>query len=289
MPSEGRHLTVMAVCYNHARFLTECLDSIRAQTFQDFQLVITDDGSTDGSPALIREWLTAHGVSAHFIRHETNRGLCPTLNEALAAVRGKYLAKISTDDVWMPYKLARQVPVMESLSDRVAVLYGDALQINEAGQVLPRKFLSECAVSGPGPSGNVFRSLLRRNFVLGPTTLVRTECLRSVGGYDETLAYEDWDMWLRLARRYEFQFSPEIFTKYRIVKSSLSRTTVAWGSPNQLWTDLRILEKCLDSPDLSRAEAARTRLRMLACALRLARHAEGRAVQAVGRALGAWH
>jgi glycosyltransferase involved in cell wall biosynthesis len=278
----------MAVCYNHARFLTECLDSIRAQTFQDFQLIITDDGSSDGSPALIRDWLTAHGVPAHFIWHETNRGLCPTLNEALAAVRGKYLAKISTDDVWLPDKLARQVPVMESLSDRVAVLYGDALQINEAGHVLPRRFLSECGISGAGPSGNVFRSLLRRNFVLGPTTLVRTECLRNVGGYDESLAYEDWDMWLRLSRRYEFQFSSEILTKYRLVKSSLSRTTVAWGSANQRWTDLRILEKCLDSPDLSWREVARTRLRMLAHALRLARHADGRAARAVGRALSAW-
>lgn len=288
MPSEGRFLTVMAVCYNHARFLAECLDSIRAQTFQDFQLIITDDGSTDGSPALIREWLKTNGVSAHFIRHETNRGLCATLNEALAAVRGRYLAKISTDDVWLPDKLARQIPVMESLPDRVAVLYGDALLINETGRMLPRRFLSECAISGAGPSGNVFRSLLRRNFVHGVTTLVRTECLKSVGGYDESLAYEDWDMWLRLARRYEFKFSPEVFAKYRIVMNSLSRTTVAWGSPNQLWTDLLILEKCLDSPELSRAEARNVRLRMLARALRLVRHVDRRSVHAVSRALSTW-
>ena len=285
MPHDGRLLTVMAVCFNHARFLTECLDGIRAQTFQDFQLIITDDGSTDGSPALISDWLSKNSVSAHFIRHESNRGLCPTLNEALAAVQGKYLAKISTDDVWLPDKLARQIQEMESLSDRVAVLYGDALQMNEAGKLLPRRYLSEVGFDGVAPSGRIFRSLVRRNFVHGVTTLIRTGCLRTVGGYDESLAYEDWDMWLRLAQRYEYRFSPEIFAKYRIVKNSLSRTTVAWGTPNQVWTDLVILGKCLDSPELSLAEKVRIRIRMFSLALRLVRLRDRRAAKAVGRAI----
>jgi len=288
MPSEDRLLTVMAVCYNHARFLTECLDSIRAQTFQDFQLIITDDASTDGSPSLIRGWLSANKVSARFIRHQSNRGLCATLNEALAAVRGKYLAKISADDAWLPDKLERQSQVMESLPACVAVLYGDALQIDEAGRVLPRKFLLEHGVNGPGPSGNVFKFLLRRNFIPSMTTMIRTACLRDVGGYDESLAYEDWDMWLRLARRYEFEFLPEIFARYRIVNSSLSRTKVSWGSPDRLWTDLRILEKTLDSPHLARADLRNVRLRMLARAVRLVRHGDRRAVKAIGRALCAW-
>lgn len=289
MPDESRLLTVMAVCYNHARFVTECLESIRAQTFRDFQLIVTDDGSNDRSAALISDWLSIHAPDAVFIRHDRNRGLCATLNEALAAVRGRYLAKLATDDVWLPDKLERQLALMQTLPERVAVLYGDALQIDETGKPLPRTCLYGVGISGAGPSGNVFRALLRRNFVHGLTTLIRTECLRAVGGYDESLAYEDWDMWLRLSRRYEFQFMPGIFAKYRIVKRSLSRTTVAWGSPAQLRTDLAILAKCLDAPELTWSEAAHTRLRMLSYLMRLGLRADARAMRAVGRALTPGH
>ena len=130
-------LTVLAVCYNHARYLNECLDSIHAQTYQDFELIITDDGSTDGSADLIRKWVEQHGRACRFIAHARNVGLCRTLNEALAAVRGKYLARISTDDVWLPRKLERQLAVMESLPERVAVLYGDAYQMRADGEALP--------------------------------------------------------------------------------------------------------------------------------------------------------
>jgi hypothetical protein len=78
------------------------------------------------------------------------------LNEALAAVRGKYLARISTDDVWLPRKLERQLAVMESLPERVAVLYGDAYQMRADGEALPQRILTDCGIRGPGPSGDVF-------------------------------------------------------------------------------------------------------------------------------------
>jgi glycosyltransferase involved in cell wall biosynthesis len=280
-------LTVLAVCYNHAQYLNECLDSIHAQTCQDFELIITDDGSTDGSADLIREWIAQHGRDCRFIAHARNVGLCRTLNEALAAVRGKYLARISTDDVWLPRKLERQLAVMESLPERVAVLYGDTHQMRANGEPLPQRYLTDCGIRGPGPSGDVFVQLLDRFFVLGVTTLLRTDCVRAVGGYDEGLVYEDWDLWLRLAERYDFFFHDEIHAKYRWVPASMSNTLSRRDSPNRIWSDVLILERCARSPKVDLANRARTALRIAKRALRLAGRADARSVPAMARALRA--
>ena len=214
-------------------------------------------------------------------------GLCRTLNEALAAVRGKYLARIATDDVWLPRKLERQLAVMESLPERVAVLYGDAHQIRANGELLPQGFLASCRIHGPGPSGDVFRQLLYRFFVLGVTTMLRTDCVRAVGGYDESLAYEDWDLWLRLAERFEFHFHDEIHAKYRRIPTSLSSTLARARASDQTFSDVLILEKFVRSPRLDRGERARTALRMAKRALGLAGDADARAVPAMARAIRA--
>ena len=92
--------------------------------------------------------------------------------------------------------------------------------------------------------------LLDRFFVHGVTTLLRTDCVRAVGGYDESLVYEDWDLWLRLAERYDFFFHDEIHAKYRRVPASLSNTLSRPNSPDRIWSDVLILEKCARSPRL---------------------------------------
>jgi len=124
--------------------------------------------------------------------------------------------------------------------------------------------------------------------VLGVTTLLRTDCVRAVGGYDETLAYEDWDLWLRLAERYEFHFHYEIHAKYRRIPTSLSSTLARACASDQTWSDVRILEKFVRSPRLDPGERARTALRMAKRALRLAGHADARAVPAMARAVRAF-
>ena len=105
-------VTVFAICYNHARFVIECLESIRNQTFGTFQLIVTDDCSTDESQAKIEAWLAAHRPDAIFIRHDRNVGLCATLNEALALATGDHISMIATDDLWEPNKIEVQLAAM---------------------------------------------------------------------------------------------------------------------------------------------------------------------------------
>ena len=194
-------VTVIATCFNHERFVVESLESIRAQTYPNIQLIIADDCSTDGSVPLIRDWLTQTGTVCTLILHDENQGVCRTRNESLAHAHGKYVSSLSTDDVWLPHKLADQVEQMEKLPLRVGVVYCDAARMDVEGRPLPNTFIEQIGTVERMPEGNLYETLLARNFIPAGATLVRRECYEEVGSYDESLIYEDWDMWLRIARR----------------------------------------------------------------------------------------
>jgi glycosyltransferase involved in cell wall biosynthesis len=248
-------VTVIALCYNHERFLLDCLESIRAQTFQDFELIVTDDCSRDRSPEMIAAWLAEHYPQARFIRHTANRGICATLNEALTAAQGTYISMIATDDIWLPHKLESQVGLADSLGTDTAVIYTDVEQMDEEGQLLPTRFLKAHGVTEP-PQGRIFSRLVDGNFIPAMSTLIRREALLAVGGYDERLSYEDYDMWLRLAFRYTFFFQAEPVARYRIVASSMVRTVFARPNSWHLYTDFLIRQKWLRSHQLTPAQRA---------------------------------
>jgi len=244
-------VTVIALCFNHARFLTECLDSIAAQTFQNFQLIVTDDCSKDNSAQLIESWLKAHRPASTFIRHSVNVGLCKTLNEALAQARGEFISMIATDDAWEPDKIERQLAVARAAGAGVAVVYSDAFRMDEDGVLLEKNFIDSHTPECTRPSGRVFSELATRNFIPAMSTLIRRQALVDVGLYDERLVYEDYDMWLRLAARHEFVYCPALLARYRIVATSLVRTIFLTPSPHYLHTTYLICMKWLPGSRLN--------------------------------------
>ncbi len=246
-------VTVIALCYNHERFVLDCLESIRAQTCQDFELIVMDDCSRDHSPHLIAEWLAEHYPAARFIHHPVNRGICATLNEALGLAKGTYISMTATDDTWMPHKLASQVALAQSLDADTAVIYADAGQMDEEGEPLPTRFIEAHGVTDP-PQGWIFGRLANGNFIPAMTTLIRRDALLAVGGYDERLNYEDYDMWLRLADRYAFAFQPDVVAHYRIVATSMVRTVFAQPSAWYHHTNFMIRRKWLRSGRLTREQ-----------------------------------
>ncbi len=218
-------VTVIVTCYNHARFVQECLDGIRGQTYSNIQLIIADDCSTDNSVERIRAWVDDHGIECHLLLHDRNMGLCRTLNEALSMASGKYVAIVSADDIWVPEKTERQVEMMEALPETVAVVYSDAYVIDETGRRLPGLYMESRVRRFDAPEGDVFPILLRDwCFIPAMTTLIRRSCLETVGPYDEALVMEDVDMWLRLARHYRFAFDRNVAASYRILPNSLFRS-----------------------------------------------------------------
>lgn len=209
-------ITAIVLTYQQARFVEECLDTLAAQTFSDWELVIADDASTDGAPDVALAWAERHGVPAKLVLHERNRGICATLNGAVDVAEGRYVAIIAADDHWEPEKFERQVAVLDANSD-AAVVYSDmAVMDEEAVRDDQRTWRTS------GASGHLFEQFLSGTMVGTATALIRRTSLESVGGFDEQLVFEDWDMWLRLAERYEFEFSGYVSAVYRERATSMS-------------------------------------------------------------------
>ena len=217
-------VTAIVGCYIHSRFVEECLDSVRHQTYPNLQVIIFDDCSTDHSVSVIDTWLKSHRLDWQLIRHNRNIGICASLNEALRLARGKYISIVAADDVWLPKKTARQVHVIEQMPDDVGVLYSNAFQIDENGKILPQMFIAAHRELLVPPEGFLFDVLLERNFIPAMTTLIRRECFTKVGKYDEDLCFEDWDMWMRISRRFRFAYDEVPAAKYRVVSTSVVRT-----------------------------------------------------------------
>jgi len=217
-------VSTIVLSYNQSRFVVETLESIRAQTYKATQSIIVDDCSSDDSVAIIDRWLHDHGIHCTFVRHQENKGICKSLNEALSVANGKYISMVASDDVWLPDKLERQVEIMESQPVSVGVLYSDAFQMDDHGHALPDMFIEAHRKLAEMPQGLILDTLLAGNFIPAMTTLIRRSCYAEVGLYDESLPWEDWDMWLRLAREYSFVYSPTPSAKYRIHNNSLSHS-----------------------------------------------------------------
>jgi hypothetical protein len=130
---------------------------------------------------------------------------------------------------------------MEASDEDVGVLYSDAFQIDESGQLLPEMFIESHRTLERMPQGWIFDSLIQGNFIPAMTALIRLRCIAVVGGADESLVTEDWYLWLRISRHFKFRFFPEPTAYYRIVQTSMFRTL-----EDQIYdSDQRLLVKCL--------------------------------------------
>jgi GT2 family glycosyltransferase len=176
---------------------------------------------------MIRRWIEQNSsLNVTFLHNGQNLGVCKTLNRALSIAHGKYISMIATDDVWEAEKLTQQVQAIESLPEKTGVLYSDAFQIDESGSPLPKPFIESHREFNRMPEGDIREILWEGNFIPAMTTLIRRSVFERVGMYDESLFYEDWEMWLRISEHYHFAYFPRPIAKYRIVRNSISKSSV---------------------------------------------------------------
>lgn len=190
-------VSVIIPTFNRAHVLYYALKSVLEQTYQDFEIFVVDDASTDSTPELIKQF---NDPRIHYIRFETNRKSAAARNAGMEAARGKYIAFLDSDDEWRPTKLEKQVALMDSLGEEWGCSYTGAY-VNKVGG------LTRHRVYNPRRSGFLVKDLLMQKMVIWtPTFMFRRSCLKEIGLMDEQLVRsQDVDFYIRLLEKYKIK------------------------------------------------------------------------------------
>ncbi|MCD9854178.1 glycosyltransferase [Epilithonimonas sp. JDS] len=210
-------VSVLCLCYNQEKFITESLESIKSQSYKSFEILICDDSSKDGSVAIIESWIQKNpDLKIIFIKHQQNKGITKTLNELLQLSSGKYIQLLALDDILMPDKFENHVKILENSLDNEVMVFSDAHLIDDDSMLYQNKFIARHMNYLSLKSENYFEKLLTVNFIPAMSALIKKQAIENLGGWDEDLSYEDHDMWLRLSKENNFIFSNQISCSYRL-------------------------------------------------------------------------
>lgn len=218
-------VTVICLCYNHEAYVIESLNSVINQSYPSIELIIVDDFSTDNSKTTIKNWLQKN-PEIKFIANEINLGNTKSFNKALQQAKGEYIIDLAADDVLLPNCVMTQINAFKNSSfPNLGVVYGNAELISENGLFDSYYFPvnAQKKVIQKRITGNIYENVLSDfNSMCSVSAMVKKSVFDHIGGYDESLAYEDLDFWIRATRIYEFDFIDEPIMQKRIVSNSLA-------------------------------------------------------------------
>ena len=241
-------VSVVIPSYNCANYLRAALESVLAQSYRPFEIIVIDDGSTDETQELIRDY-----PQVIYVRQE-NSGPSRARNTGVRRAQGRYIAFLDADDIWTSGKLSAQMAIMESHPE-VGIVFGDMQNFfaDDAPQqpVFQKYKLTEEFFGHPSLVMDPVAKLLRINFIATGTVLARKDILESCGLFDEQVhAAEDWDLWLRIALRHPIAYTASVVMLRRRHDTNTSKNTEAMSS-----SALQVLEKlqCERADELARA------------------------------------
>ncbi|WP_051295937.1 glycosyltransferase [Eisenibacter elegans] len=223
-------VSILCLCYNQAAFVADALAAVKAQTYPHWELLIADDASTDGSAEriaqVIADWHKEPVLQRVFFEAQTaNKGHCTTFNALLAKAKGKYIVDLAADDWFTPTRIANQVAFFDTLSEDYGLIFSNAALVDAQGRLLRYHY----PINADGrsrlsiPQGWVYEEVLRRYFICTPTMMMRHTMLQALGGYDATLSYEDFDLWVRSSPNYAYAYLDEITTYKRQLQNAASK------------------------------------------------------------------
>jgi glycosyltransferase involved in cell wall biosynthesis len=208
---------VIIPAYNGARYLPFAVESVISQTFEDWQIVLVDDGSTDNTADVIAPYQERLGAKLKYVRQE-NRGLPAARNTAIRNSKSELLALLDADDIWLPNRLSESVKVMAERPN-AGLAYGLIAGIDPDDQLG-----STWVGNLKHAEGRIAPYIYMRKVELPcPSMTFRRRCVDEVGMFDESMrATEDRDLWLRIALKYEVAFIPKVIAYYRLSPNSMS-------------------------------------------------------------------
>jgi len=216
-------ISIVVPAYNAASFLQGTIKSVQNQTLKDWELLLIDDGSQDETAAIVKPFLSDPRI--RYVRQD-NQERAVARNRGISDSSGEYVAFLDADDLWYPEKLALQLELMQTeRKPGMCYTFADVLR---PGEKTPRSYRQPMA-----REGKIFEDLLRGNFITVSSTMVRRNVLEEVGQFDtdsSLLGSEDWDLWLRISRRYTIGVVRKYLTTYRTHPGIQSHSKIFQGA-----------------------------------------------------------
>jgi glycosyltransferase involved in cell wall biosynthesis len=245
-PEQNPLVSVICICHNQADYVVEALASVEAQTYDSVELIVVDDASEDNSAEIIENYIEASEFPIRFVRHSLNQGHCRVFNLALKEAGGTFIIDLAADDVLMNDRVSVGIDCFSNQIDRdFGVHFSDAELINESSGHLGYHYTQDYFPNDKVPQGQIFQWLLRRYFINPPTMMYKRTVLDRIGGYDESLNYEDFDFWVRSSRYFNYCYTPEVLAKKRLHSKSKSAGQYSFRS-KMLASTLQVCYKALD-------------------------------------------
>ena len=211
-------VSVVCLCYNQERCVEEAIQSVLKQTYKKIQLIVVDDASTDNSVNVIRTVLASY-PEIQFLELKENLGNCKAFNQGLALTKGSFVIDLAADDVLLPDRIETGVNDLTEKGSAYGVHFSDAGIIDEYGTHLYNH--SDRFPHQTIPQGDVYVDVIKRYFICPPTVMFTRQVADVLGGYDETLSYEDFDFWVRSSRVFKYVYSPKMLVKRRVSGNTL--------------------------------------------------------------------
>jgi glycosyltransferase involved in cell wall biosynthesis len=257
---EASKVSVIITCYNGERWIVDAVNSALAQTYRPLEIIVVDDGSTDGSRDILRRYEGHDEIKLRF--HPRNLGIPATKNAGVAQSSGRYVALLEQDDAWYENKLARQVAVMES-DPAYGMVFTDTVVVGPGG----KEYIRRHRVEIPDSAEELVRSFFLSSPVISMSSVMfRRAALSELGGFDERyVGGDDYALFLRLTGRHKVAFIDEPLLRYRWHQGSFS-----WRRADRMIEDhARILREAVAwYPHLRPVAGRRTAQLWLSAALR---------------------
>lgn len=210
-------VSVVITCQNYGRFIAETLDSICAQTFGNFEVLVVDNQSTDETHAVVARYADRN---VRLVVLPERQWQSAARNVAIGLAQGEYVAFVDADDVWSPRKLELQIERLAG-SPKEGMVYCDVEDFEDETGIPLRRVSDYSSL----PEGDILQQLCLTNFILSPSPVVRRSVLHEVGMWNESVRRcEDWDLWLRIAAKYPVGVVRHALARRRVHRASVMST-----------------------------------------------------------------
>jgi glycosyltransferase involved in cell wall biosynthesis len=206
-------VSVIIITYNRSELLRAAIRSVLEQSYQDFELLVVDDASSDNTAEVVQGF---DDKRIRYIRHETNKREAEARNTGVQNSTGEYIAFLDDDDEWLPKKLERQVELLDNSPRAVGGVYTGFIKMETTGKIVVQIV--------PSKRGNILHDMFTQNWIGTPSTvLLRKECFEKVGLFDKGIVFgPDYDMWIRISKEFQFDYIVDPLVKYYVHDNKLS-------------------------------------------------------------------